>query len=1029
MIEGPDTDGHGPHRGASRISSYTPGVTERGASDFRERARVEADRYGPDPWIFVRELLQNARDAGASRVRIEVDESGETTRLCCRDDGEGMSYAHARRYLFSLYASSKEARANQVGRFGVGFWSILRFEPTHITIRSRAGGEAGWEVTLDGELEQAHRATVDIDRGTQIVLERPRGDGSDARRVFEAAQQNARFLGLRDRPEQALPIFVNGRRVNAEFALPAPSSAFRRGRVRGVVGLGSAPRVELFSRGLRVRSAACLDDLLTSSGHTGHSRVRFPELPGGLAPQALLESDGLELLLSRSDARDTRTLRRLVKLGQTELRRLVERQRARIRPPGFGERVLGLLRSIAGQAIWWRALLGAATGAVLAVLVARLLWPDVGATLAAKLGGSGQTVIVAASSDRTRYGDLAKRYHGPQVSELDPSAAEPIALAYTPAQARPYFAALIIERVTEDSRPAARLDAPYPALESCSEDCLTMHLLVGGDAGDELRVPVPTGHRLVAGSLRYRGTQAARFPVQVADSEADEAVLVLAAATHGVLRYRTGPAPAVAAPPRRPDALPAELRREAEALRELEREQRVAGAIDLVRARVRYETSATVSADHQRALRAGKDFVTRTLEIGAGDCDVQNGLLVAVLHAADVDARLAVGWVGHDGRVAAWLHAWAEYLDDDGHWRVADATARAGGSGAVAGLPPASGEVAVGSELPIEVAAGVAGSADDGSAVAAAPPTAAEFAAPDPAAAAVPAPADATAPAGRGPRLPPAVLAVLERPAAPWVALGAGVLGLGLLGLSLGRRTAREFALDEGGDLSSLLRGALAQPAAFRHLPALFHRRLVPLRGGAAISLERARSLAARGRLYAGSEGSELSRAARRRGITLLDSDTPEGQTVAASLAAVDLERWGQRLERARLTPMLEGLSAYLREQHERWRLGALDGLGERVVTLDLRAVVGGLAARRGFGERLVLVDSDDPWLAEAERMRATRPCAAAFALLDHLLDHLEIGGDRRARLLAPLAARALAEEAARSGARAATRAATEVDA
>jgi len=31
------------------------------AGDFKTRARAEADRYGPDPWIFVRELLQNAR--------------------------------------------------------------------------------------------------------------------------------------------------------------------------------------------------------------------------------------------------------------------------------------------------------------------------------------------------------------------------------------------------------------------------------------------------------------------------------------------------------------------------------------------------------------------------------------------------------------------------------------------------------------------------------------------------------------------------------------------------------------------------------------------------------------------------------------------------------------------------------------------------------------------------------------------------------------------------------------------------------
>jgi hypothetical protein len=98
--------------------------------------------------------------------------------------------------------------------------------------------------------------------------------------------------------------------VNARFELPAPSSAFRRGSVRGVVGLGTAARVELFSRGLRVRAAASLADFTAGGGrHTGRSRVQFAELPGRLAPQALLESDALELLLSRSDARENKALR------------------------------------------------------------------------------------------------------------------------------------------------------------------------------------------------------------------------------------------------------------------------------------------------------------------------------------------------------------------------------------------------------------------------------------------------------------------------------------------------------------------------------------------------------------------------------------------------------------------------------------------------------------------------------------------------------------------------------------------------
>jgi hypothetical protein len=990
-------------------------VSERAANDFRERARVEADRYGPDPWIFVRELLQNARDAGANAVVIEVDESDGITRIRCRDDGEGMSYEHARRYLFSLYASSKEARRNQVGRFGVGFWSILRFDPTRIVVRScprsAAGShESAWQVVLDGELQHAERADVVLGPGTEILLERPRLDGADERRVFEAAQQNARFLCMRDDPERPLPITVNGRLVNADFALAPPSSAFRRGQVRGVVGLGSAPRVELFSRGLRVRSAACLDDLLSNTGHTSHSRVRFPELPGGLAPQALLESDGLDLLLSRSDARDTRTLRRLVKFGQDELRWLVERQLARIRPPGLGERMAAMLRALAGESTWWRAVLGATTGAVLALLLAKILWPDTTSALWFRAAAS-ESEPSFETGDRSRYGDLRKRYHGPQVSELDPAAAEPLALRYEPAAQRPYFAALIIEQVSGGAGATAPLtEARYPG-QRCTSDCIAVSLPISAAGGTTLPLPVPSGHRLDVESLEFVtqtgdeaiGRSVLAGPKRVFSSTAGEPVLALDWSFDGTLRYSTGPAPAFHTPPRSAHVLPDDLRRDAEALRELALDERVGKAIDLVRKHVRYETSSEVAALHARAVSEGRDFITRTLEIGAGDCDVQNGLLVAILHAADVDARLAVGWVGHQGRVSAWLHAWVEFLDTKGNWRVADATARADGS-SVAGLPPAPAEVAVGTiDRPTP---------PDGVQTDPAPPTPVGVPqsgdqAPQPTIT----DDDASTSEGTGfaAKLPPALVEILSKPWIPWSAVGSGVLGLVLLGASLSRRTARRFNLDEQADLSSLLQGALAQPAAFRHLPSLFHRRLVPLRGGSAISLNRARALASEGLLYSGREQTELSTRARKAGVVVLDAEALEGRTVAASLGAIDLDRWGHRLARSTDVWALAAVSAYLREHDERWRCAALRGLGERVATLDLRPLRS-LGSR--LDDRLVLVDIDDPWLLEAERLQATRPHTAVFALLDHLLDHLDLGTERRAQLLAPLAERALSEAA-----------------
>ena len=127
-------------------------MTTQPNSAFQARARYEAERYGADAWVFVRELLQNARDAGAGRVWFEVSSAGGTDRIVCRDDGGGMTFAHARDYLFTLYASSKRGGPRSAGRFGIGFWSILRFSPSAITIRSRAGGHWRSSPTVRGRV-------------------------------------------------------------------------------------------------------------------------------------------------------------------------------------------------------------------------------------------------------------------------------------------------------------------------------------------------------------------------------------------------------------------------------------------------------------------------------------------------------------------------------------------------------------------------------------------------------------------------------------------------------------------------------------------------------------------------------------------------------------------------------------------------------------------------------------------------------------------------------------------------------------
>ena len=963
---------------------------------FRERARQEADRYGPDPWIFVRELLQNSRDAGATAVAFTVEERDGWERVACSDDGEGMSFEHARRYLFALYASSKETSSNQAGKFGVGFWSILRFEPAHITIRCCTRAGESWGLRLDGSLEQAQRVHGLSQPGTEITLERRGGDGRLEHRVYDAVWQSARHLHRRDDGRTMLPIAVNGRRANAEFALEAPCSSFRRGSVRGVVGLGPAPRVELFSRGLRVRAAASLDDLVAPTGrHTARMRVQFPELPGGLAPQALLESDELQVMLSRSDARDNRALTKLVKLAQQELERLIDRQLAQVRPRTWPRRVWDFFADHLRESLMLRTLLGSILGAAAALVIGWFLWgrahPQADPHAQTFQTAPGPPATGPTVSGPRPYRDLAARYRGPRVDVLEPASAEPIRLRYTPADARLHFASLVSSSLAADGSPVmeSNLDetAPYPGL-TCDRNCTEVEVFVQGPGA--VRLPVPTGHRVVAQSLRVGDVDGVAQPLRMTLD--GHPVVMLADAVPQMAYYRTvdGPDPTPRVAPTAPAVLPRELRRLARSLRPSMVEDRVQRLLEEVQSRVRYDRSPEVAARHTAAL--GDGFVTRTLDIGAGDCDVQNGLLVALLHAADVEARLAVGFIGSNGTSFPWLHAWVEYRDTSGTWRISDAS-----DGTQLELPPLS--------------------TPRGPPVASAPtlaPTATASPRPEPEPEPAPEPAVAAPTPRPDERAAPredSLLDVVARLDArfPWLVRGFPVLLFALAAWSmLGARTSRAVKLDDTPDLSRLLRGVLQQPGAFAQMSALFTRAIVPCVGGRAISINRARELAALGRLYSTTLRPPLARRAVEAKAVVLDATTPEGRTVADSLGAIDLDRWASWLDRATQSPLTQAVNRTLSQRGEDWGVTLATGMPSAVTVLELGKL--GAKIRECRGSRIVLVDPASPGIARAVELSQRAPKLGALMLLDRLADRLDLEGPRRAALLGRAAHDALAE-------------------
>ena len=126
-----------------------------------------------DPLAFYRELIQNSIDAGTPNIDVQLayDEPARVMRVAVRDRGEGMSREVVEDQLLVLFRSTKEHDETKIGKFGIGFKSVLAPRPNLVVVQTARRGQRltlHLHPDLTYELYDAGPATRS---GTSVELE------------------------------------------------------------------------------------------------------------------------------------------------------------------------------------------------------------------------------------------------------------------------------------------------------------------------------------------------------------------------------------------------------------------------------------------------------------------------------------------------------------------------------------------------------------------------------------------------------------------------------------------------------------------------------------------------------------------------------------------------------------------------------------------------------------------------------------------------------------------------------------------
>ncbi|MBK9752960.1 MAG: ATP-binding protein [Nannocystis sp.] len=281
------------------------------------------------PYDFLRELVQNALDAGSDRAEVVLEthtevggEADEVVyELRVSDAGGGMDEAVIDGGLTRLFASTKADDRTMAGGYGVGFVSVFAWEPEAVVVHTGRAGEA-WELVFypDRRFEKL-RLTEPVE-GTTVTLLR-RGRASERPAIAEAVRDSLWRWCRYCRLELSFEDIASGEPVELIQDSPAPADTpLTISEVQGDttvhVAFAVPPSATLLRRGLVLAeggAAELLGPLLPGLGRTAeHLQVWIdsPLLRTTIARDKVVDDAGQRGVLARAAAAVTGLRARLV---------------------------------------------------------------------------------------------------------------------------------------------------------------------------------------------------------------------------------------------------------------------------------------------------------------------------------------------------------------------------------------------------------------------------------------------------------------------------------------------------------------------------------------------------------------------------------------------------------------------------------------------------------------------------------------------------------------------------------------------